>query len=341
MSRLRSQPGTIRRLTPTDRDKLRCFAARYRFKPYYYYDGASPKRLTRYFHHQLYTKLSQENVYGYIVANQLQGVLVFEHLPWDSQLFGMPMARVALYLHEYDGSQARRIAVQLLAKADQVCVKRKIQHVMCRVNTRELSTAQALEQCGFRIADTITVLFVRLQGTPPYTDITKGDIHIRRMRSDDLPSLMALSRTAFTNKKDILTRFTGDPVLAPRASALYAAWFKNSSQGEQGDIVWVAEVDHRPSGFIACRRASHDVTRHLGVRIGSIPLNAVAPKYRQQGIYTQLVIRALKWFQRQGAEYVEIRTQIHTVGIHRAWCNLRGHLGSSDYIFHQWRGRRV
>ena len=325
-------------LQPHDRARVEQLCKAYGFKPFSYYGEIAPRRLAKYFYQVLSAKCRQGIIYGCIMDNWLEGVLLFEELPWDSVLFGVPMAKIELYLSPRIDSARYAVALRLLAEARRCCARNKIQHLTCKVNTRELSIVHAVERHAFQLMDTITTLCIRLDEFCPPARTGKADVRIREICEADLPYLAELSRTIFTNRDDIVTRFNSDPILQEKAGDLYTEWLMNSYKKEQADIVFVAEAAHRPIGFIACKAPSEQVRRGLGASIGSIPLNAVGPTFRGRGVYTRLLIEALKWFQLQGADYVEIKTQIHTLGVHHVWHRLNGRLAGSSYVFHQWRG---
>jgi len=327
--------NTVRLLQPEDRSSLKAFTASYRFRPYYYYEQINERRLSEFFYRDLCAGLGQGSVYGRAIEDEITGVLIFDYLAWDSQLFGIPMAKVDLYVNGNDYREAFTIASQLLEVMDALSRDKKIRHLACKVNTLEVPTLHALERCAFRLMDTLTVFSV--QPNRMSTDATevKTDLRLREMRDEDVPTLSALSRKAFTTTSDILTRFTSDPLLMDKAGDLYAQWLENSYRGDQADIVFVAEVDQRPIGFITCRLSSAQADDVLGKRVGSIPLNAVDPEFRRLGVYTQLVATALDWFRAQRVDYVEIRTQIHTLGTHRTWQRLNGKLVSSYHVLHR------
>ena len=131
------------------------------------------------------------------------------------------------------------------------------------------------------------------------------------------------------------------PWLGEKAGALSAKWLLTSAGGDKADIVIVAEAEGHPIGFVTCKMSSEQADRGVGARIGTIPLNAVDPGYRKLGVYRRLVVKAIDWCRQQGAEYVEIKTQIHTPGVHRTWQQMNGQLVSSYHVFHQWRDHQI
>jgi GNAT superfamily N-acetyltransferase len=329
--------GSLRLLQPRDAPALELFAEAYPFRPYYYYDGLDQRRLTEYFYQELCTRLGRRSSYIWVIQDQIRGILFFDCLDWDSRIFDIPMSKVDLYVNGTDYSEALLIGTQLLAVIDELCVDMGVRHVASKVNTLDIPTVHALERYDFHLMDTIALF--SLQPNELSTPNSEGtpDLRLRQMRDEDLLSLSTLSRSAFTNRRDITTRFNGDPLLMDKAGDLYAEWIRNSYRGDQADIVFVAEIHGRPIGFITCEMENEQAHHILGKRIGSVPLNAVDPEYRNQGVYTQLVMKAVDWFREQGADVVEIKTQIHTRGVHRTWQKLNGKMLNSYHVLHQWR----
>ena len=335
-SRDREISAGVRRLQPEDRPRLGPFSQEYPFKPYRYYDSITEECVAKHFHESLCAALGRGSGFGCEIDGRFEGVLIFSELPWDSDIFGLPMAKVDLYVSGEDHRESLSVAAALLEAAEELCVEGAIRHLSCKVDTLDLPAIHALERCSFRLMDTVTTFSIdpnQIANVPP----SRADVEMREMRAEDLPQLSDLSRTAFTNRRDISTRFTSDPRLVERAGDLYAQWLENSYRGERADAVIVADVTGRPIGFITCKLPDEPSKRGLGARIGSIPLNAVDREYRGMGVYRQLVSEALGWFRQRGVDYVEIRTQVQTLGVHRTWQQLNGRLVNSDHAFHRWR----
>lgn len=333
----RQPEGAVRLLRLKDMAAVERFAARYRFKPYSYYSQIDSQGLTEYFVQGLRRALAEDLVYGWVVNHRVQGIVIYEALLWDSRIFGVPMGRISLHLLDGADGAVRTAAGRLLATSMQSCMQKRLQHLVCRIDTREVPAAHALEQQAFHLVDTITVLALKPSELRVARWSDQAHVRIRQMHPDDLSPMSRLSRATFANRDDIVTRFTYDPLLSWRAGTLYAEWLRNSSRGEQADIVFVAEAKRRPVGFITCKLSGPEVDHLLGIRIGAIPLNAVNPLFRRRGVYTQLVLTAVEWFQQRGMDYVELKTQIHSLGVHRAWRRLQGYLAHSYYVFHYWR----
>ena len=341
MERQRNRSGQLRPLQPEDGATLQRFAEGYPFKPYHYYAGFNRKRLAEYFHRELCARLDEGLAYGWAIQGQIKGVLIFDDLPWDSGIFGLPMAKVDVYAHGASYWETLSVASELLEGIHEPCAERKIRHLTCKVDTQDVPTLHALESHSFRLMDTITVFSIQPDQMSARVPEAKTDLCVREMREEDLPRLSALSRAVFTDRKDIQTRFNGDPLLMDKAGDLYAEWLRNSYLGDQANVVLVAEAESQPIGFITCKLSSEQADHTLGARVGSIPLNAVDAGYRRLGVYQQLVVRAIDWFRHQGAGYVEIRTQIHTLGVHRTWQQLNGKLVNSYYVLHLWRDHQT
>ena len=341
MQRQSTRGGYLRTLQSGDAANLRPFADKYPFKPYHYYPGLDQRRLSEYFHQELCGRLGQGGAYGWVAQDQIEGVLIFDYLPWDSHIFHLAMAKVDLYVSNTDYRTASSIASELLAGIDAPCAEMDVRHLTCKVNTRDMAAAHALEGRSFRLMDTITIFSLKPDEKSARVAEARTKLRLREMRDEDLRPLTALSRAAFTRREDIGTRFNSDPWLVDKAGDLYAEWLRNSYGGNQADIVIVAEAEGHPIGFVTCKMSSEQADRGIGARIGTIPLNAVDPGYRKLGVYRRLVVKAIDWCRQQGAEYVEIKTQIHTPGVHRTWQQMNGKLVSSYHVFHQWRDHQI
>lgn len=333
----RSAGGSARPLRSHDYSKVALFCRSYPFKPYAYY-GISARRLTAYFLAELGTSIRQKTAHGYFQAGQLRGVLILESLPWDSRIFGLRMAQVKFLIPDEQAEAARAVFAGLFGAMEAGCRRLRFDHLTCRVNTRQVALVHFMEERGFRLMDTITQLSIRPSEKAWIPAGTwQKDIQIGKMQAGDLRPLARLSKEVFSNPQEIATRFNSDPHLAQKAGMLYAQWLVNSYRQEQADAVFVAKAKHRPIGFITCRLSDSLAQRKLGVKLGFIPLNAVDKRFRGRGVYTRLVQQAIAWMRERRVSIVEIKTQLHTLGVHTVWRRLGGQLVNTYYVLHQWR----
>ena len=301
------------------------------FKPYHYYN-INNQRLNEYF----FTLIKKEDIILVIKEKEkILGASVIVDLPWDSNIFGIKMAKISFILPEENLTNPMNIINQLLLNILSLGKEKNIKHLSCQINPHEFSLIHALEINGFKLMDTIVIHSISLKGKIFKSEKIDLKYVIREANQRDWPAMQELAGTAFFTSNIFLSRFYVDSLLKKNTSKLYKEWLSNSFKGEQADIVFVADIDGKAVGFITCRLLNRKLTEILNKKIGIIPLNAVSSKFRGQGIYTQLLKHSLNWFKKQGTDFVEIKTQIISLPVQWAWQKLEGKLVSSYHSFHK------
>ncbi|HEX8430702.1 MAG TPA: hypothetical protein VF625_05420, partial [Longimicrobium sp.] len=143
---------------------------------------------------------------GMVLACEREGgsaATVARRLAWDSDFFGVPMARIEYVLGSDDG--ARRAAVAAtLAELGAAGVR----HVAARVDVGNVAGAALLEDCGFRLRDAL-VTYVSRPGKEPAREVRALGT-VRMFREEDGPGVVAIAREAF---RGFHSRFHADPDL--------------------------------------------------------------------------------------------------------------------------------
>lgn len=217
------------------------------------------------------------------------GALQLEILGFDSELFGVPVARMNVLTAQ---SQAGYAA--LLAACRNECRARGVRHVVRRMPVGQFTETWGLGGAGYRLVD-VSVLFERRADVPAVNDAA-----IRLVQAGEAERLATRYAEAFT-----LTRFAVDPfITSAAASELHRRWIQNSCNG-RADAVLVADIAGELGGFVTCR-----VDKASGT--GGIELIAVDRAQRGAGTGRRLVAAALGWFSGR-VERVQVRTQLNNL----------------------------
>ena len=112
--------------------------------------------------------------------------------------------------------------------------------------------------------------------------------------------------------------------MSDQADELYAAWIRNSCAGIGADAVILAEDSQSLLGYVTCKLQS-DTKVYLGKLIGTIGLVATAAHARGRGVAGSATLAALRWFHQQGADIVEVGTQLRNIPASRLYqtCGFR------------------
>lgn len=242
-----------------------------------------------------------------------------EVLPWDSDLFGLRMARLH-GVFTLDGppvADARPAVEALLARARALDVR----YLFAHVDTRDAPLARALGECGFALLET-RVLFHR-----PLTDYAWPErFATRQAVAADVPTL-ADTAVRTVNRFD---RFHADPALDPaRVDALMRAWVENSILAGFADVTLCADAP-APRAFITGRyhRASWPAWQK---RVAQPVLSAVDAAAK--GWYRRLLSEINHHFRAQGAEHTFVVTQAANKAVIHVWETLGYRYGRGENVF--------
>lgn len=204
----------------------------------------------------------------------------------------------------------------------------RIGMVSCRANSEDLSTIHSLEKEGFQYMDSLVTYTFDL--TQPRPDRNADSLRIRPFEKKDGNTLKKIVRDS-----QFMDRFHNDPHISREESDhLYDTFLGNALKGAGIDRVLVAECDDNVVGFNTIE-SQNRLYSPYGIHIGSFVLNAVAPEYRNQGIYSNLMKESLNYLEDR-TDLAEIRTHSGNFPVHRALPGIGFRLSLSQLTFHAW-----
>lgn len=216
-------------------------------------------------------------------------------LEWDSDFFGMRIARVLpRTLTQADANAARHWLNQ-----------HQIDIAYALFDADDAESAQPLHHVGFRYVDTRLTLEIRR--LPPVDQLASDARIIELSRTPNpqslIPILQAIARVSHTD-----TRFYFDRRFPrTRCDELYARWLVRD--WERGTL-FVAEHDGQPAGYITCT---------VDGEVGEIGLLGVAESAQGQGLGAALIRQALVHFAEHGCTRTRVVTQGRNVRAQRAY----------------------
>jgi GNAT superfamily N-acetyltransferase len=257
-------------------------------------------------------------------------VLGIEPLPWDSEHFGLPCARLAPLCIDPALAPFERhdIVSGLVDRAMIWCRTHRIAFALRRMVAARADEAPAFEERGFRLADLILTFTAA-----PQPHAADG---VRLARESDLSALRRIAGAAFP-----YSRFVADARFEPaKTGEIYTRWLDTLvtgvGAGEKsgaGATVFVADERDAITGFIALRSdAELDAT--AGRRVALIELFAVAPPFRGQGYGSRLLAVAKDWAWRRDAALVEASTWAPAVAATRSYAKAGFEMRDSLLTFH-------
>jgi dTDP-4-amino-4,6-dideoxy-D-galactose acyltransferase len=231
-----------------------------------------------------------------------------ELLPWDSDFFGLRIARA-------QGEQADNAR---LAAIREWCAVQRVDCLYFLATLDDPATAAALCAPPFKLVD----LRVTLACTIARDPYAEPSVAVRHWQPADLPRLRAIASDAYTD-----SRFYADGGF-PRTlcDKLYATWIEQSCHG-QADFVLVAEHEDAAAAF---------VTGSVHGDSGQIGLVGVDAAARGRGLGGRLIQATLEAFRQRGCARVEVVTQGRNIGAQRLYQRAGFVTDSIKAWFHGW-----
>jgi GNAT superfamily N-acetyltransferase len=272
-------------------------------------------------------------------ADGFDAVCIYQDLPWDSELLGLPCTRI-LYANAFSPHEGiiNSNRIQALQKAISECVddckSRGIRMIDARVSTRDLFIMRAFEQAGFHTVDSLVTLggdrktLERMKFAPVAEEVT-----IRPFQPSDEEALAQMSYDAFGDFEAIQDRFFVEPMIShKRSQELFREWFRNlakSTLAGNARIV-VADVGGEAVGYVGIEPLAA-----FGNAIWwKDSLNAVSETARGKGLYRALVAAAVKEALDAGASGLFTKTQISTNRVINTWLHAGANLLESSTTLH-------
>ena len=204
-----------------------------------------------------------------------------EELPWDSEFFGVSIARAIRSDVDAAACDAMR----------RWCAARRIAclYFLCRDN--DTATRRQLESAGFQSVGSRVTLERSLE-----SGVATPIGSTRAATAGDIPRLRTIASASHRD-----SRFYVDGRFDPqRCDELYATWIEKSVRG-YAELVIVAERDGVPAGYVTLHMTPADRPARIG-------LIAVAAECRNQGVGRELLRGVLQAAAARGATAVSVVT---------------------------------
>lgn len=269
-----------------------------------------------------------------IVSGNLNGLLVYNDSPWDSQITGRHIGNVkhlAVTTDDYAGTE---ILHELIDELTRSLGKRETQCVACRVQSSELAAIHALEQSGFLLMDTLLDFVFDFSRVPTAeTNLPQRDrrLKIRRAEPADMPALMAINERAFAG---YFGRYHADPQI-PQGTAIriYTEWVRSAFAG-WSDWILVAEFDNKIAGHSVWRMTlERQDANSRGVAY--CDLLVVDSEFQGRRLGTALMFDGMQ-IARDFAQYLVGPVHVCNYSVQRTLQNLGWRISGARHSFHKW-----
>jgi len=262
----------------------------------------------------------------------LAGLLLLQALPYDTDLFGLPMAGIPFALVRPDHPEPRAVWKALVDALPRVVLREGYVHVSARVDTADLAGYHALADARFQLMETlVSMTYDTSRRGTGQIDPTEFDFdgRVRLAEERDVEQLADLSARSFT-----LNRYHADEHLPDKnAGVMMAQWIRNYCADPDDHEVWVAEhADGRIGGFLG-HALNRSLEEHTGVLVSGRALLAVEEQRSGVGL---MLSRHHTWQSR--GDYKEADTQLNNYGMIKVSFNLDMDMVRTKYSFHRWFG---
>ena len=205
------------------------------------------------------------------------------------------------------------------------CRVNEVVLLIARCPTSDLEAAQAMEQEGFLLMDTL-VYYARDLQKKPVPDET-GRVPVRPLRPGEEKVVGHIAAESF---KGYLGHYHVDRRLdRAKCDETYISWaVRCCLHREVAHQVVLAEQGGEALGFAALRLNQPEE--------GEAFLIGVLPPAQGQGIYRSFILYGMKWCLSFGAKRMVESTQVTNLAVQKVWIRLGFEPSHSYYTFHKW-----
>ena len=238
-----------------------------------------------------------------------------ELLPWDSEHFGVRIARLA----------GDVLTAELADAADAWCAEQRIDCLQLLARPDDAATGRLAAERGFQLTDVRVGYERALGGADDALPPPPADAEVREATAADVPALRELAgRSHRTGRFHYDTRF--DP---ERCDELYRRWIERDVEGE-GWSVLVAEDAGGLLGYFSSRMP------HAGSERTTTSLAAVAERGRGRRIGVGLFAASLAELRAAGARHVTAYANARNLAALRLHPSAGFAAGSVGLWYHRW-----
>lgn len=247
-------------------------------------------------------------------VNRLDAAELLNRLPWDSDYFGFPVARIA----------AAELKDAALSAALRCARNQHIRLVYWATTPNRLVSAETLAEFGGLLVDNKATFGRSLEVEPQ--DASASFEVMEYPAGPPCPRLLELGVSAGHH-----SRFKTDPrITAEQYRRLYETWMRRSALRELAGAVLVAVPRDKPAELIGV------ITLSESEGVGRIGLIAVGEAARGQGVGTGLMRAAHQWMRAAGATRAEVVTQLANRGACRLYQSSGYQLQDVMDYYHFW-----
>lgn len=270
-------------------------------------------------------------------GDRVAAVLAVARHPFESRVFGMPMARAGFAVVVPDDEQdADEAADALLEETTSLCTGWGCAHLSVLVPGDDAALVRAAIRRRWPLADSTLDFTWDLERDATRRGRCADDVEVRAGSPEDANVLSEMARETYTTS--IRTRYLSDPHLTVEGTGqLYAEWAERACDGAFADRVAVAEARGRIVGFDMLK-LDPALSEALGIGVGRKGIAAVDPAARGKGITSCMEAFLNRWHRAQGGRFNSGRVLFNNIAMQHALAKVGGVVTAAFHTFHAWLG---
>jgi GNAT superfamily N-acetyltransferase len=298
--------------------------------PFQYHSALARDRLVNYHYKKSCEALAagKLDIFGATVEARPLGLLLLEHLPWDTEVLGVNCYGIRDLICP-EGQTQDELVSALVKFAIDRCRSKDGRLLVAKTDPAAQYIVRALGLAGFEHVSTLVFFAfdMRRVGMIP----VRGPLVYRPFEDGDLSGLEDVAQKSFADHFD---RFTSDPRIPHEgAKRVHSEWVKNSCRG-YADQVFVGVDGGRVIAF-GTWKLEKGGYEGVGARIARYDLGAVSPDYWGKGVFKDLTATAMNWLAGK-VDIIEGPTNLRNYAIQRGLTSLGWRLVGSRYNYHRW-----
>ena len=216
-------------------------------------------------------------------GTQLNGVATLERLQWDSEFFGLQMAKLHLLVGPHNRKETAAFLLRNILSENTDC-----NHVALALDAQDFDARFAAEEAGFRMMDTLCS-YEYHQDYDTFPSEIRRRYTVRQYEPRDRDSLLAIASKCFGGYPN---RFSLDPAFGPDVTKrFYVTWTERCCDMQMAENLLVAEHNGRVIGFLGWRRLP-DLLKYSDIILHGAGLGGCVPS--KFNAYLELIWQAIR-----------------------------------------------
>jgi len=237
-----------------------------------------------------------------------------ELLPWDTEFFGFPIARV----------HGRTLTAERWRDVEHWCAARGVRCLYCFLEP-DYRCTRIVESAGGNLVN-VRMNYERREPARAPAAVASGNC-VREASDADTPALQRIAATSHRGRFHHDERFSNE-----KADELYRIWIRKGRL-ETKDHVLVADD---PAGVVRGYCACGKNTLATGEQVGVIEIIGVDEAARGVGIGRDLLTAALAYFAGAGLTTVRLNTMADNIVAQRLYQRFGFLVIDCEFVYHKW-----